>query len=162
MAIRAEYIWIDGSEPTQKLRAKTKVLFNGDEPPIWGFDGSSTNQAPGNQSDCVLSPVKIVPDPIRGGDDVLVLPSAASAAPRIGAGREALNALREVTLGMTAVAGLTGRPALSVPLAMTDAAAGWTSSAPFPFLFLPIGSNPKPPLSSPFPTTAGGSARCCC
>ncbi|MDH3249538.1 MAG: glutamine synthetase beta-grasp domain-containing protein, partial [Acidimicrobiia bacterium] len=73
MAIRAEYIWIDGSEPTQKLRAKTKVLFNGDEPPIWGFDGSSTNQAPGNQSDCVLNPVKIVPDPIRGGDDVLVL-----------------------------------------------------------------------------------------
>jgi len=70
---RAEYIWIDGSEPTQKLRSKTKIVPDGQEPPIWGFDGSSTNQAPGNESDCVLRPVKIIPDPIRGGDDVLVL-----------------------------------------------------------------------------------------
>lgn len=52
------------------------------------------------------------------GQDVLVLPSAASAAPDIGADESTLNALREATLGMTAVAGLTGRPALSVPLAM--------------------------------------------
>ncbi len=55
------------------------------------------------------------------GDDVLVLPSAASAAPRIGEDSDVLNTLREATLGMTAVAGLTGRPALSVPLATTDA-----------------------------------------
>ncbi|WP_291382783.1 amidase family protein [Demequina sp.] len=55
------------------------------------------------------------------GDDVLVLPSAASAAPRVGDDSEKLNMLRESTLGMTAVAGLTGRPALSVPLARTDA-----------------------------------------
>lgn len=55
------------------------------------------------------------------GLDVLVLPSAASAAPSIGADARTLNALREATLGMTAIAGLTGRPALSVPLAMTDA-----------------------------------------
>lgn len=53
------------------------------------------------------------------GYDLLVLPSAASAAPRIGADADALNTLREATLGMTAIAGLTGRPALSVPLAMT-------------------------------------------
>ena len=26
MAIVAEYIWIDGSEPTRQLRSKTKVL----------------------------------------------------------------------------------------------------------------------------------------
>jgi glutamine synthetase len=70
---RAEYIWIDGSEPTKRLRTKTKVVADGAEAPIWGFDGSSTNQAPGNQSDCVLNPVRIVPDPIRGKDDVLVL-----------------------------------------------------------------------------------------
>jgi hypothetical protein len=70
---RAEYIWIDGTEPTPLLRSKTKILADGAEPGIWGFDGSSTNQAPGHASDCVLNPVKIVPDPIRGGDDVLVL-----------------------------------------------------------------------------------------
>ncbi|MBT8202559.1 MAG: glutamine synthetase [Acidimicrobiia bacterium] len=73
MPYRAEYIWIDGSEPTQLLRSKTRVLPDGAELPIWGFDGSSTNQAPGSESDCVLRPVTSIPDPIRGGDNVLVL-----------------------------------------------------------------------------------------
>ena len=73
MAIKAEYIWIDGTEPTAKLRSKTKILQKGEKPGIWGFDGSSTNQAPGSASDCVLSPVCTVSDPIRGGDDILVL-----------------------------------------------------------------------------------------
>jgi glutamine synthetase len=73
MPYKAEYIWIDGTEPTARLRSKTKILPDGAELPIWGFDGSSTNQAPGEQSDCVLQPVFSCPDPIRGGDDVLVL-----------------------------------------------------------------------------------------
>ncbi|HEX2039638.1 MAG TPA: glutamine synthetase [Acidimicrobiales bacterium] len=73
MSYKAEYIWIDGTEPTARLRSKTKVLADGAEPPIWGFDGSSTNQAPGSNSDCVLQPVLTVPDPIRGGDNKLVL-----------------------------------------------------------------------------------------
>ena len=73
MPYRAEYIWIDGQKPTAKLRSKTKIVPDGQEPPIWGFDGSSTEQAPGDSSDCVLRPVKVVPDPIRGGDAVLVL-----------------------------------------------------------------------------------------
>jgi glutamine synthetase len=70
---KAEYIWIDGSQPTAKLRSKTKIVKKGEAPPIWGFDGSSTNQAPGHNSDCVLKPVFICPDPIRGGDNKLVL-----------------------------------------------------------------------------------------
>ena len=73
MSYRAEYIWIDGTEPTPLLRSKTKIIEDGKEPPIWGFDGSSTNQAPGSRSDCVLQPVFICPDPIRGGDDKLVM-----------------------------------------------------------------------------------------
>ncbi|MHB8717739.1 MAG: glutamine synthetase GlnII [Candidatus Dormibacteria bacterium] len=73
MSYKAEYIWIDGTEPTAQLRSKTKVVADGAEPPIWGFDGSSTNQAPGKASDCVLKPVRVVPDPIHGGDNVLVL-----------------------------------------------------------------------------------------
>jgi glutamine synthetase len=47
VAYQAEYIWIDGHKPTPMLRNKTKVLADGDEPGIWGFDGSSTEQAPG-------------------------------------------------------------------------------------------------------------------
>jgi hypothetical protein len=73
MPYKAEYIWIDGARPTAKLRSKTKILADGAEPPIWGFDGSSTNQAEGHASDRVLKPVASFPDPIRGGDDVLVL-----------------------------------------------------------------------------------------
>jgi glutamine synthetase len=73
MPYKAEYIWIDGTEPTAKLRSKTKILPDGAELPIWGFDGSSTNQAPGDKSDCVLQPVFSCPDPIRGGGNVLVL-----------------------------------------------------------------------------------------
>ena len=78
MAIKAEYIWIDGTEPTPRLRSKTRVLPDDASTtvadlPIWGFDGSSTNQAPGANSDCVIRPVAVYPDPIRGGDDVLVM-----------------------------------------------------------------------------------------
>jgi glutamine synthetase len=73
VAYRAEYIWIDGTEPTPLLRSKTKVIADGEEPGIWGFDGSSTNQAPGSNSDCVLRPVFVCPDPIRKGNDKLVL-----------------------------------------------------------------------------------------
>lgn len=70
---RAEYIWIDGTEPVALLRSKTKILETGKEPGMWGFDGSSTNQAPGENSDCVLRPQFVCPDPIRGGADILVL-----------------------------------------------------------------------------------------
>ena len=73
MSYKAEYIWIDGTEPTPLLRSKTKILADGKEPDIWGFDGSSTNQAEGSSSDCVLQPACVVPDPIRGGDNKLVL-----------------------------------------------------------------------------------------
>ena len=75
--LKAEYIWIDGHKPTSKLRSKTKII---DGPvktvadiPEWGFDGSSTMQAEGTDSDCALMPVNFVPDPIRGGDDILVM-----------------------------------------------------------------------------------------
>src|SRR5213593_1248104 len=70
---RAEYIWIDGTQPTQKLRSKTKIVPAGEKPPIWAFDGSSTQQATGDQSDCVLQPIFACSDPIRGADNKLVL-----------------------------------------------------------------------------------------
>ena len=72
---KLEYIWIDGTEPTAQLRSKTKIVpsFLREEPPVWGFDGSSTNQAEGNDSDCVLSPIFSCPDPIRKGSNRLVL-----------------------------------------------------------------------------------------
>ncbi len=75
--VKAEYIWIDGYEPTQNLRSKTKIvdgpIKNVSELPDWGFDGSSTLQAEGNDSDCMLKPVMFIPDPIRRGDHILVM-----------------------------------------------------------------------------------------
>ena len=77
MKIRAEYIWIDGQKPTAKLRSKTKILSGPvskvEELPEWGFDGSSTQQAEGHFSDCLLKPVKIIPDPLNEEGDILVL-----------------------------------------------------------------------------------------
>ena len=69
----AEYIWIDGTDPTPLIRSKTKVLTENEDPPIWSFDGSSTKQAEGIDSDCVLKPVVVTRDPLRGGENVLVL-----------------------------------------------------------------------------------------
>ena len=73
MAYRAEYIWVDGTKPTAQLRSKTKILKDGAELPIWGFDGPSPGSSTGDKSDCVLRPVFSCPDPIRGGDDLLVM-----------------------------------------------------------------------------------------
>ena len=66
---KLEYIWLDGYKPTQSLRSKTKIVkdFGGslEECPLWSFDGSSTEQAEGGDSDCLLKPVAIFPDPGR-------------------------------------------------------------------------------------------------
>ena len=61
MKSKLEYIWLDGYKPTQSLRSKTRVEtdFGGtlEECPMWSFDGSSTLQASGDDSDCLLKPV---------------------------------------------------------------------------------------------------------
>ncbi len=68
-ASKLEYIWLDGYKPTQSLRSKTKIEkdFSGklEDCPMWSFDGSSTEQAPGGSSDCLLKPVYIITDPQR-------------------------------------------------------------------------------------------------
>jgi glutamine synthetase len=69
----AEYIWIDGTKPNALIRSKTKVIKTEEDPPVWGFDGSSTKQAEGTNSDCVLKPCLVTPDPFRGYDNILVL-----------------------------------------------------------------------------------------
>ena len=57
-----EYIWLDGYTPVPNIRGKTLVKEFDSFPkledlPNWGFDGSSTRQAEGHSSDCVLKPV---------------------------------------------------------------------------------------------------------
>jgi glutamine synthetase len=67
---KLEYIWLDGYTPVPNLRGKTQIKefehFPAlDDLPLWGFDGSSTMQAEGSNSDCVLMPVAVYPDPAR-------------------------------------------------------------------------------------------------
>jgi len=83
MKVKLEYIWLDGYQPEQNLRSKTKVMEwdpskepkyttfreNGcptaKELPTWSYDGSSTKQAEGNYSDCLLKPCRVILDPQR-------------------------------------------------------------------------------------------------
>jgi len=73
-AIMAEYVWIDASS---NLRSKSRTLRSPvksvDDLPEWNFDGSSTGQAPGDNSDVYLRPVRIFADPFRLGDNILVM-----------------------------------------------------------------------------------------
>ena len=65
MKIKLEYIWLDGYTPEPNLRSKVKVIDTPhkitslDEIPEWNFDGSSTQQAEGRLSDCILKPVRL-------------------------------------------------------------------------------------------------------
>ena len=77
---KLEYIWIDGTELIPQLRSKTKIVKEFDKTlngpsgcPMWGFDGSSTNQATGDNSDCVLKPVRLYENPLNGYNSYLVL-----------------------------------------------------------------------------------------
>ena len=66
MKCKLEYVWLDGYKPEPNLRSKVKIV-NYEEIknclvlgnfPEWNFDGSSTLQAEGNSSDCILIPVR--------------------------------------------------------------------------------------------------------
>ncbi len=76
MSYKLEYIWLDGYQPEPSLRSKTKVVA--DEPasvadcPGWSFDGSSTEQAEGSSSDCLLQPIKMIADPQRSNASLVL------------------------------------------------------------------------------------------
>eukprot|EP00542_Grammatophora_oceanica_P016516 CAMPEP_0194027660 /NCGR_PEP_ID=MMETSP0009_2-20130614/1773_1 /TAXON_ID=210454 /ORGANISM="Grammatophora oceanica, Strain CCMP 410" /LENGTH=418 /DNA_ID=CAMNT_0038666803 /DNA_START=27 /DNA_END=1283 /DNA_ORIENTATION=+ len=77
--ILAEYVWADAVGNT---RSKTRTLpaakaESVDSLPSWNFDGSSTDQAPGDDSEVILKPQRIFKDPFRprsdGVDNILVM-----------------------------------------------------------------------------------------
>lgn len=79
MFMQAMYIWQDGTKPSQQLRSKVKIIYTDkdylslEDCPLWSFDGSSTGQASGGNSDLVLKPVALKLDPLYSQKNYLVL-----------------------------------------------------------------------------------------
>jgi glutamine synthetase len=87
--LKLEYVWIGSNGfhgETWTLRSKLKVhRFTADDiaklalgdissVPLWSFDGSSTGQATGDNSDCILAPIRAVTDTVRDdGMSIIVL-----------------------------------------------------------------------------------------
>ncbi len=74
---KLEYLWLDGYTPVANLRGKTMVKEFDSFPsladlPMWGFDGSSTQQADGGDSDCMLKPVALYPDSSRNNGAIVM------------------------------------------------------------------------------------------
>ncbi|XP_035684694.1 glutamine synthetase-like [Branchiostoma floridae] len=73
--VQVSYVWIDGTG--EALRYKTKTVnfepSSPEELPQWSFDGSSTGQAQGHNSDRYLQPIAMFRDPFKLGKNKLVL-----------------------------------------------------------------------------------------
>jgi glutamine synthetase len=75
MKVKLEYVWLDGYAPEPNLRSKVKVINTPhqesrvtlDDCPEWSFDGSSTRQAEGKFSDCILKPVRVYENILNKG-----------------------------------------------------------------------------------------------
>eukprot|EP00891_Asterochloris_glomerata_P000580 jgi/Astpho2/580/Aster-04434 len=84
--VAAEYVWIGGSG--QDLRSKTKTLSklpkSPEDLPVWNYDGSSTGQAPGDDSEVYLVPRAIYKDPFRPHSENILVMCDAYEPPRVG------------------------------------------------------------------------------
>lgn len=72
--IIAEYIWLGGkNEVRSKARTLEDKVWTSENLPLWNYDGSSTAQAEGHDSEVILHPGAVFPDPIRGGKNIMVM-----------------------------------------------------------------------------------------
>jgi len=130
--VMAEYIWLDAH---QTPRSKTKVMTarptKVSDCPVWNYDGSSTEQAEGHNSEINIVPVALFEDPFRGFPHVMVLTDAYNAwddQPAIGNTRAACAEVHEKYKKLDAWYGIEQEYTL-----MKTAKVGEKSTIPFGF-----------------------------
>jgi glutamine synthetase len=78
--VMAEYIWLDANQvPRSKTKVMTARPTKVSDCPIWNYDGSSTEQAEGHNSEINIQPRAIFDDPFRGYPHVMVVTDAYNA-----------------------------------------------------------------------------------
>merc|ERR1719398_386302 len=97
--VMAEYVWLDANQvPRSKTKVMTARPTKVSDCPIWNYDGSSTEQAEGNNSEINIVPRAIFDDPFRGYPHVMVITDAYNAwddQPAIGNTRAACAEIHE-------------------------------------------------------------------
>jgi glutamine synthetase len=148
--VMAEYIWLDAH---QTPRSKTKVLTarptKVSDLPVWNYDGSSTEQAEGHNSEINIRPRAIFDDPFRGYPHVMVLTDAYNAwddKPAIGNTRAACAEIHEKYKKHDAWYGIEQEYTLMKPGKVG-------AKATIPYGFNTDGSEPAP--QGPYYTGAG-------
>jgi glutamine synthetase len=148
--VMAEYIWLDAH---QTPRSKTKVLTarptKVSDLPVWNYDGSSTEQAEGHNSEINIRPRAIFDDPFRGYPHVMVLTDAYNAwddKPAIGNTRAACAEIHEKYKKHDAWYGIEQEYTLMKPGKVGEI-------AKIPYGFNADGSEPAP--QGPYYTGAG-------
>merc|ERR1719401_476043 len=78
--VLAEYVWLDAAQvPRSKTMTMTRRPTKPEDLRIWNYDGSSTEQADGHNSEVLLYPRAIFNDPFRGAPHILVVAEAFNA-----------------------------------------------------------------------------------
>lgn len=83
-AVRVSYVWLSGKDTHHDIRGKDRTLYFSDAQlkmsneellssgafPIWNFDGSSTEQAKGLDTEILIHPVRVFTSPLTKYADV--------------------------------------------------------------------------------------------
>jgi glutamine synthetase len=78
--VLAEYVWLDAHQvPRSKTMTMTCAPKTVADLRVWNYDGSSTEQAEGHNSEIYLYPRAIFTDPFRGAPHILVIAEAMNA-----------------------------------------------------------------------------------
>jgi len=152
--VMAEYVWLDAHQvPRSKTKVMTSRPIKVSDCPVWNYDGSSTEQAEGHNSEINIVPRAIFDDPFRGYPHVMVVTDAYNAwtgdgvsEPAIGNTRSACAEIHEKYKKHDAWYGIEQEYTLMKPGKVGE-------KAKVPFGFNADGSEPAP--QGPYYTGAG-------